>query len=174
VHCVPGNHDDRELMRETLDNPPFYFCDSVTLGNWFVIGIDSCLDGEAGGRVGSAEMSRLEHALAATSAEHVLVCLHHPPLPIGSRWLDQVGLDNGDEYFSLLSVTGKVRATVFGHAHQAFEQMHDGIRVLGTPSTCRQFKTDSDEFTLDDSPPGYRRITLSPDGALDSELVWVG
>ncbi len=173
VYCVPGNHDDRDLMRKLLSTAPFHYCDSVLFGNWHILSIDSCLDGQAGGRVGAAEMVRLEQELENTTAEHILVCLHHPPLSIGSRWLDQVSLHNGDEYFNLLSTSGKVRATIFGHAHQAVDQTRDGIRVIGTPSTCRQFKTASAEFTLDDNPPGYRRIALSWDGAVNSELIWV-
>jgi len=31
----------------------------------------------------------------------------------------------------------------------------------------------SDEFALDDKPPAYRRIELSADGTVSTELVWV-
>ena len=38
VFCVPGNHDVRYLMREMLPNPPFSYCDSLTAGNWLIVG----------------------------------------------------------------------------------------------------------------------------------------
>ena len=66
--------------------------------------------------------------LADTDAEHVLICLHHPPLPVGSKWLDQVGLKNGDEFLRIIGRPGNVRAAIFGHVHQEFEGAHDAIR----------------------------------------------
>ena len=69
--------------------------------------------------------------------------------------------------------TGKVRAAIFGHVHQAFEGAHESIQIIGTPSTCRQFKLASDEFALDDNPPAYRRVSLHSDGSVNTELIWV-
>ena len=173
VHCVPGNHDVRSFMREALASPPFCYCASVQIGNWLLTGIDSCLENEAGGHISDEELGRLEAILAATTAEHIAICLHHPPLPMGSKWLDQVGLRNAKEFLNLLTHSGKVRATFFGHVHQAVDQRHESIDIIGTPSTCRQFKPGSDDFALDEQPPAYRRIELSADGHVDSELIWV-
>ena len=173
VYCVPGNHDVRSIMKEALAEPGFHYCESCTLGDWSIIGIDSCVGDEAAGRIEAKEMERLERELEETIAEHVLICLHHPPLPVGSKWLDQVGLRNGDEFLHLIAQTGKVRAAIFGHVHQEFEAVHDSIHIIGTPSTCRQFKAASDEFALDDNPPAYRRILLHADGAVASELIWL-
>lgn len=173
VLCVPGNHDVRELMRDTLRAPGFLYCDSIELRNWLIVGIDSCLEGTAGGRVGDEEMARLEQLLAETSADHALVCLHHPPLPVGSHWLDQVGLHNGGQFLERVAGSGRVRATVFGHVHQDFDEQYRNVRILGTPSTCRQFKLHSAVFALDDRPPAYRRISLHAGGRLDEQLIWV-
>lgn len=172
VYCVPGNHDVRSLMQEALSSPPFYYCASVDVGNWLVTGIDSCLDGDAGGRVSDQEMARLETILASSGADHVAICLHHPPRPMGSKWLDQVGLKNAEEFLALIARSGKVRVTLFGHVHQAFDELHESIRIIGTPSTCRQFKPGSEDFALDEKPPAYRRVELSANGSVDSELIW--
>jgi len=174
VYCVPGNHDVRELMRAAVSQPPFHYCDSLLTGNWLITGIDSCIDDAAGGRINDDEMARLEKILESTAAEHVLICLHHPPLPVGCQWLDQVGLQNGEEFLSLIAQTGKVRAAIFGHVHQAFFAERESIEIIGTPATCRQFKPASDEFALDDNPPAYRKIELHADGHLSKELVWLG
>ncbi len=145
-------------------------CSSTT---WLITGIDSCLTGDAGGRVDNEEMDRLSKILEQTSAEHVLICLHHPPLPVGSKWLDQVGLRNGEEFLRMIAQPGNVRAAIFGHVHQAFSEEYESIRIIGTPSTCRQFKAGSDEFALDDHPPGYRRFSLHADGSIENELIWL-
>jgi Icc protein len=173
VHCVPGNHDIRELMRDAVSQEPFHYCDSVRINNWLITGIDSCIDGHAGGRVDDDEMDRLAGILADTDAEHVLICLHHPPLPVGSQWLDQVGLKNGDEFLRIIGQPGNVRAAIFGHVHQEFEGAHDAIQIIGTPSTCRQFMVASDEFALDANPPAYRRVSLHADGTVEHELIWL-
>jgi len=173
VYCVPGNHDMRELMRDAMSQAPFHYCESVTLNNWLITGIDSCISDDAGGRVDDDEMDRLAKILAGSNAEHVMICLHHPPLPVGSKWLDEVGLKNGDEFLRMISRSGNVRLAIFGHVHQAFEAEYGSIKIIGTPSTCRQFMIASDGFALDDNPPAYRRISLQADGSIEHELIWL-
>ncbi len=173
VYCLPGNHDNRSLMREELAEPPFNYCGSTASGNWLIVSIDSCAAGRAGGFVTDDEQSRLSAVIAASQAEHVLVCLHHPPVPMGSAWLDTVGLDNGEEFLATLQSSGKVRLAIFGHVHQAYDEVHNGIQIVATPSTCRQFLQGSDEFAVDDNPPAYRRINLHRDGQVQTELLWV-
>ena len=170
---VPGNHDVRHLMRDLLPNPPFSYCGSVEYGNWLIAGIDSCSAGRAGGKVAERELRRMDEAISTSSAENVMICLHHPPVPMHSKWLDTVGLDNGDEFLTRARASGRVRAAIFGHVHQDHDAVHDGIRLLATPSTCRQFLPHADEFAVDDRPPAYRRIELLPDGSISAELIWV-
>ena len=174
VFCVPGNHDVPQLMRDVLANPPFTCCGSLDDRNWLVVGLDSCVDGRAGGRIAESELRRMEDTIAASQAEHVMICLHHPPVPMGSKWLDSVGLDNGDEFLARAAASGRVRVAICGHVHQQYDAVHDGIRLITTPSTCRQFLPGSDDFAVDDNPPAYRRIELWPDGRVDTVLVWAG
>jgi Icc protein len=173
VHCVPGNHDIRALMQTALQAPPFHYCQTVELNDWLIIGIDSCVNEHAGGSVDDAEFDRLDRAIAVSDAQNVMVCLHHPPVKMGSKWLDSVGLDNGDETLQRLSASGKVRLAVFGHVHQDYEADHAGIRIIATPSTCSQFAAGSDDFATDDSPPAYRRLQLNQDGTHSNELIWI-
>ena len=112
--------------------------------------------------------------IASSEADHVLICLHHPPVPVGSAWLDSVGLDNGERLLSEFAASGRVRVALFGHVHQAYDRVHDGIRIVGTPSTCRQFLPDCDEFAVDERPPAYRRLELLPDGSVETDVIWVG
>lgn len=173
VYCIPGNHDVRHLMKAALSKPPFYYCATAALGNWLLVGVDSCREGDAGGAVSAAEMERLEAEVAASDAEHVLVCIHHPPVPMNSRWLDEVGLENAAELLARLQALGRVRLVLFGHVHQAYDEQHGNVRIIGTPSTCRQFLPASDTFAVDDRPPAYRQVALAADGTFETELVWV-
>lgn len=173
VYCVPGNHDVRALMRDALAEPPFYYCASAAAGNWLITGIDSCVTDHAGGHLEAAELARLDDEISRSSADNVMVCLHHPPVRMGSRWLDTVGLDNGAEFIERIAASGKVRLAIFGHVHQPYDAEHGGVSIVGTPSTCRQFAQGSDDFAVDDNPPAYRRISLYADGKYDHELVWL-
>jgi Icc protein len=173
VCCVPGNHDVRPLMQEVLAEVPFHYCGTLTLDNWLIAGIDSSIEGSAAGRVAEQELERLDDLLRDTGAAHAMVCLHHPPLPVGSQWLDAVGLQNAEEFLQRIGLSGKVRIAIFGHVHQQFEGQYESIRILGTPSTCSQFTVGSDTYAVDDKPPAYRRMSLFPDGTVGAELIWV-
>lgn len=173
VLCVPGNHDIRRMMREELAVEPFLYCQTLALGNWQIIGIDSCIDGTAAGRVGREEMARLEAMAYASGSGHVLVCIHHPPLPVGSRWLDSVGMQNGPEFLDYLTRIPSVRGVLFGHVHQPLDVRYRSLHIIGTPSTCRQFTIGSDDFAVDDNPPAYRRVELHANGEITSELIWL-
>jgi Icc protein len=173
MHCVPGNHDDRDLMRPVCVRPPFSYCAKEEIDDWLLLGLDSCISGEAGGEVASTELERLDEIIAASPAKHILVCLHHPPIPLGSAWLDTVMLKNGDALLQQLQQSGRVRLLVFGHVHQPYDAEHNGIRIIGTPSTCRQFKPGSDDFAVDERSPAYRQIHLHADGSIDTQLIWI-
>lgn len=172
VYCVPGNHDIRDIMRDVLQDEPFHYCGSMEANNWLIVGVDSCMESNAAGYIEDGELERLEGLVQSTPADHVMVCLHHPPLPIGSRWLDELGLQNGEQFLQRIA-PGKVRLVIFGHVHQAFDDVFRSVRILGTPSTCRQFAAGSDRYALDDKPPAYRRLALYADGSVDTELVWI-
>ena len=173
VLCVPGNHDPREQMRALLPDSPFDYCGAVESGDWLIVGIDSCSEGRAGGSIAAGEFTRMETAIEASACPNIMICLHHPPVPMHSRWLDTVGLDNGAEFLAHASASGRVRVAIFGHVHQDYDAVHEGMRLIATPSTCRQFLPRADDFAVDDRPPAYRRIELHADGGIDAELVWV-
>jgi Icc protein len=173
VYCLPGNHDVRGLMRAALSTPPFHYCASIEASNWLIVCLDSCVEGSAGGFLDKAEAERLGTEIEASAAEHVLVCLHHPLIPTGSAWLDSVGLENAGEALDQIAAHSGVRLCIFGHVHQDLEEQHRGVRLLATPSTCRQFRPRSEKFGVDGKPPAYRRINLRADGSFDHELVWV-
>jgi len=173
MHCVPGNHDIREFMRKVCCAPPFSYCAFEEIRDWLIIGLDSCVTEGAGGHVEIGELERLSDVVSHSAAKHVMVCLHHPPVAMGSTWLDTVGMKNGEEFLQHLESLQKVRLAVFGHVHQAYDAEHNGVRVMATPSTCRQFLPASNDFAVDDRPPAYRRISLLANGDCETEIIWI-
>jgi 3',5'-cyclic-AMP phosphodiesterase len=173
VLCVAGNHDEPQAMRRELSCAPFVLDGCIDLGRWRIVLLDSCIPGCAGGRISGETLAALEAALAGAGKRHCLVCLHHHPVAMASRWLDRVGLDNAAEFFACIDRHSNVRGIVWGHVHQSFDGLRRGVRLLATPSTCAQFLPNADNFTVDRRPPGYRTLELRADGTLLTEVVWV-
>lgn len=173
VLCLPGNHDEPEAMQRELSGNPFVLGGFADFDRWRIVLLDSCLPGSASGALSAQALGGLEEALASAGRRHCMVCLHHHPVPMGSRWLDRVGLTNAAEFLHVIDKHANVRAIVWGHVHQSYDALRKGVRLLATPSTCAQFLPNSDDFAVDRRPPGYRTLELRPDGSLVTEVVWV-
>jgi 3',5'-cyclic-AMP phosphodiesterase len=173
VLCLPGNHDEPQTMRRELDCAPFVVGGVVDLGLWRIVLLDSTIAGSAAGRLGAQALAALRSALAAAPQRHALVCLHHHPVPMASRWLDRVGLQNADEFFDVIDRHPNVRGIVWGHVHQPHDALRKEVRLLATPSTCAQFLPRSDQFAIDQLPPAYRTLELKADGSIVTEVVWL-
>lgn len=172
VHVVPGNHDVPELIREELDG--YGYCDRVRGADWTLIGLSTHAPGRVYGVIAAQELARLAGVLAEVETSAAALFLHHPPVTLDSPWMDAIGLENRQSLFELVERFPVVRVIVFGHAHQAFDKHEDAIRIVGTPSTGRQFRPRTDEFALDDRPPAYRRLEFRPNGRFDTEVIWIG
>lgn len=173
VLCIPGNHDDLGAMRAELSAPPFAIGGAHRFGDWKIIMLDSLEQGRVEGRLAPAELARLERELALSRDQHVMVCLHHHPVKMGSHWLDSIGLTNANEFWRLLEDFRHVRAVAWGHVHQAFEGKRGNVRLFATPSTCAQFTPGTEQFAPDSRPPAYRSFRLHPDGRVESQIHWV-
>jgi 3',5'-cyclic-AMP phosphodiesterase len=172
VLCIPGNHDEPEAMRAELNVDPFKICGAHNIGDWTFVMLDSYDPGHVGGRLTKNELARLDAALTS-APKHAMVCLHHHPIAMGSRWLDSVGLAQPEDFWNILDAHSNVRAVVWGHVHQAFDGNRGDVRLFATPSTGAQFLPKSDRYAVDSAPPAYRSFELHADGRIDSEVHWV-
>jgi Icc protein len=168
VYCLPGNHDEAETLQQTLKDGLLHYAAHTHKGNWNFIFLDSSIAGREGGHLGTAALQSLEEHLEADRESHTLVCLHHQPVPMGSRWLDTMAVDNADEFFSVIDRHEQVRGILWGHVHQEFDQMRNDVRLMASPSTCIQFLPGSDGFALDTTAPGYRWLSLHADGRIET------
>jgi Icc protein len=162
---LPGNHDLAVPLDRERPAPR-----ELALGDWQIIAIDTHMDGADGGNVGAAELERLRALLARITPRFVIVAGHHPPVPLGTPWLDRDSIANGTAVLDLLSGHSRVKAYVCGHVHQETESMHRGVRVLTTPSTCFQFVPGTPSFSVDATPPGWRWLDLASDGTLTTRV----
>jgi Icc protein len=175
VLLIPGNHDIPEEMARRFVHDPFQLGGTRVLGHWAIVMLATwSAEAENGeGRLGEDELRRLGAALESHRDRHVLVCLHHQPMPMDAAWLDALGLQDAEPFMALIRRHPQVRAVAWGHAHQSLDVFRDGVRYMCTPSTCMQFKPREPGFVIDDRPPGYRVLDLHDDGSVATEVVWL-
>lgn len=173
VYCLPGNHDDVDLAEDLLACENVSFPKVITQGDWALIMLDSTVAGQVHGYLDPQELEFLEETLSRHPASNALVCLHHPVYPIGSPWMDRIGLSNSDALFAVLEQHPQVRGIVFGHIHQCFERIHKGIHLIGSPATSVQFKPRTKTVQVDGLPPAYRVLELHPDGHIQTEVAFL-
>ena len=169
IYAIPGNHDNPDLIRLTLAHKPFQPERTFTMGGWQFILLDSSVEGEVHGSLSKATLTTLRQTLSSTQRP-TLIALHHPAYPVQSQWLDQIGLQNRDELWTLLDDYSQVKTVLCGHIHQDLPFSRQGVEYLSTPSTCVQFQPHSQDFSADRADPGFRLLTLWPDGTFNS---WV-
>ncbi|HLF96137.1 MAG TPA: phosphodiesterase [Methylococcaceae bacterium] len=169
---LPGNHDDPMLLKAMF---PDAAVPQAIRDNWLFVLLDSTRPDSPSGMLSDAELARLEATLAEHPAQHALIALHHHPLPVGSPWMDAMGLaeDSAARLLEILRRSGNVRLVLCGHAHQEHAWTRHGVPLFVTPSSTVQFQPGCDAFTLDRLPPGCRWLELCPDGGFSSRLIWL-
>jgi len=167
-YCLPGNHDNASVMSRILEGNPVNAITTLPGGTWNLVLLDSTTPGEEGGHLDAEQLERLEDSLATRPKHPALVCLHHQPVPVGSAWLDSIGLDNPEDFFGIIDRHPQIRGILWGHIHQEFSGHRNGACLLASPSTCVQFLPDSEDFALDTRTPGFRWLELHDDGHIDT------
>lgn len=171
VFCIPGNHDEPFLMREIMETDHISTIQSIVFDRWIILMLDSFLPGTHAGCLSVAELDFMDQALMHYKDKHALICLHHPPVSVGSPWMDRMGLQNPAALFSIVDRHSHVRAILCGHIHQEFNRVRNAVQIMATPSTCVQFTPRSDGYVRDDSPPGYRYLQLFDTGEIRTGIA---
>lgn len=168
VFWLPGNHDEMHQMRTLVADEDNLSPCTIDRGPWRIVMLDSTLPRKVPGELSVEQLTFLETTLLEATRRldlrHVMVCLHHHPVPLGSRWLDNVGLKNPEPFLEIIDHYPIVRSIVCGHVHQASERLRGEVSMYSVPSTCVQFKPQSADFAVCDSAPGYRWFDLHPSG----------
>ncbi|TQV86986.1 3',5'-cyclic-AMP phosphodiesterase [Aliikangiella coralliicola] len=168
TYWLSGNHDNPETMELYLSNNKVFSAKQLLIGHWQIILLDSSVRGKVHGNLAVEQLKFLERALKRYPEKHALVSLHHQPLPVGSQWLDQIGLKNSDKFCEVLERYPQVKGVLWGHVHQEFNKHINGCQWIASPSSCVQFKPGSSDFSAGTEAPGYRYLNLFSDGRIES------
>lgn len=177
LRVLPGNHDNRDFMRQVFGDRVIESGDrnvfAELVGGWRLIGLDSQLPGEVRGQLGESQRDWLARELAAEPLRPTAVFLHHPPLKVGTGWLDEIGLEDAERLLDLLSKHPQVKFVCCGHIHHEMTVTQANTLQLTTPSTSVQFLPETDRLIPDSVPPGFRIFDLEPDGSFGTRVVRV-
>lgn len=168
-YWLEGNHDKPAPMLEALKDQRAKVSPCTTnIGNWTIVMLDSTIPDDVPGELYDDDIAFLDHSLKTAKGDHIMVCLHHHPVPIGCRWLDTQVVASADRFFEVIDQYPKVRTVIWGHIHQEYDGERNGVKLYAVPSTCVQFKPFSDDFAVEKLPPGYRWFDLHEDGRIDT------
>jgi 3',5'-cyclic AMP phosphodiesterase CpdA len=179
VHAVPGNHDDRALLRAALNLPgdpaaPIDF--ALDAGPLRIVGLDSTVPGQDPGEVAPEQLAWLDASLAEHPGRPTLLAMHHPPLATAIPDWDRVNISAAQRrgIASVLERHPQVRAILGGHLHRTAVAALAGRPVLSGPSTYLQARPDfiSEAVEMDGEPPAFA-LHAWRDGELSSQVEGV-
>lgn len=180
--CLAGNHDVTEEIGHDLPFEERTFLPIVKddrlidthrliielpHATWQILAVNSAVGGQIYGRVNDESLDFLKMNLVHNHP--TLIALHHHPLPVGSAWIDEYQLCNGDEFWQMLAHAPRPPHIVCGHVHQAHILPHAHGTLYTCPATSRQFAPHQDEFGVDTLAGGFRLLILKND-TIDSAV----
>jgi len=175
MYFLPGNHDDREMMRRCLfpnaEPAPMglYNFTFEHKGVQFVF-MDWGPESKA---VFLPETGAFLSQALKSDLPSVVVCHQHVKR-IGSRWLDSFLADDLPQFWEIVAapdVKEKVLGILCGHVHITYEDEYKGIQILGLRSTAYPFAR-TDDITVILAPPHYRFVSIQH-GILTSRIYTV-
>jgi Icc protein len=180
VHAIPGNHDDRDMLRARFAAGAGYPGAAVNVafdcGALRVVGCDSTQPGEDVGRLGAEQLDWLDRTLSARPEQATLLACHHPPVLTGVRQMDAIAMARADSLAleALLQRHLQVQSITCGHAHTTMTTSFAGRPLLICPSTNSALHLDlrpRDDlpFAFGGRPLGFAVHTLV-DGRLVSHV----
>ena len=166
---VPGNHDDRNVLwtvfgdrvsgaRQELINF------SIKRAKWLCLGLDTHVPNAVPGLIEATQITWARQQLATSGASFVALFFHHPPVDVGSLWMDPIGLAGKELLQNWLTDEPRVRLVCCGHVHHEFHCQIGQADIFTTPATGIQFSPEGSTPTFVAAPPGYRIIELRDDG----------
>lgn len=173
VLALPGNHDEAGLLDKNFPGSPVNNVQVSTHGNWQIIRLNSCLPGKPHGDLGAAVISELKAVLEQDTGRPRLLAVHHQPLEVGSPWIDKYRLFEPEVFLGLIDQHEDIKAVVWGHVHQIFDQRRNSTAMLGSPSSAINSLPGASKFTPDPAGPAFRWLELGEDGAVKTGIISV-
>jgi Icc protein len=147
--AIPGNHDDRAMMRKALPEQPYAKPSGAlnlrrSVGELDIVLIDSSVPGAPYGELDAETLAWLDATLAASTDRPALLFLHHPPFTTGIGHMDVQNLRNADALAAVLRRHARARLVAAGHVHRAALTSFVGISATICPAPNHAVALDLD------------------------------
>jgi len=169
VQLLIGNHDARDTFRrhfpdQGVDKDGYIqsLCDT-TVGRF--VFLDTVLAGTHAGHYTFDRCAWLANALETADCD-VFLFMHHPPFLVHLPALDEIGLQQAEEFKDLIELhKHKIRHLFFGHVHRPMAGSWIGIPVSTVRAMNHQTWFDMKAISLQGShePPAYAVVKIDPD-----------
>ncbi len=160
-YLVPGNHDERQALREAFADHKYLFQTDAHLSYAIeglplrLVGLDTSVPGKPCGEVDGVRRDWLEAQLSRAPQQRTLLFMHHPPVEVGLDHMDVQRLHGSDELASVLALNPQVELILCGHLHRPVEFIWCGRPVyVGS--------AHNHAVTLDLTPEAPSSFTLEP------------
>ena len=181
-YVIPGNHDNRTLMREVFGAQGY-----LTVGGEFLhytiensdlrlIALDTHDPGKDSGLMCRARLSWLDQRLSEAAHTPTLVAMHHPPCAVGIPEFEVIGLCGADALGEIIARNAQVKAIACGHVHRDIVSPWCGTLVAVTPSTGYQYGlklTEGPGLAKVPEPPATRLFHWSPTAGLACHISYI-
>jgi 3',5'-cyclic-AMP phosphodiesterase len=171
-YWLQGNHDIPAHMNDILKGSNLHAEKAIFPNDsWQIVLLDSTQPGLVRGRFMESELDFLNDFCKQDTERNTLIVCHHQVLEFGHQSLDNIGIDNNDDFWDIVKQYDHVKAIAFGHLHYGLELKMDGVDILATPSCTIKGKTLKESDYLFDEDPGYRYIELNKDGTITTQVI---
>ena len=172
---IPGNHDDRALMRAAFPDIPWV---DASHASWSmviegadttsvrIVGLDSSIPDEPGAEFDAEREEWLRSTLRDQVDAPTILAIHHPPFITGIGWMDGSGFAGLDRLEAVLTEY-PVDQIVCGHLHRPITSSIAGIPAQVGLSTVQHIDLDLSPdagVSLIHEPVGYQVLRISDSG----------
>lgn len=154
-YLVAGNHDDRQMLRNAFYLPGHG--QEAIHGLIRIKGRDFLFLDSSLGRIDEGQLHWLRKALALYPRAAVVI--HHPPVPLGVRFMDgKYLLQEREGLLAILTADGRRRRVFCGHYHTSRLVSHRNLDVFLCPPTSFFIDPEVEEFRRVEAAPGYQLL----------------
>ena len=184
LYVIPGNHDARGPLARAFADRGYLPQDDgflhYVVEDWPVrlIGLDTHVPGESGGRLCAERLAWLDARLGEGRGRPTVVFMHHPPFETGIRMMDEMGLEGKAALAAVLRRHPPVEAVLCGHVHRPMTRRFGGTVATTCPATAHQIALDlaaAPRLAVIMEPPACMlHLWLGADGGLVSHVSIIG
>ena len=148
VYAIPGNHDDRDMMRDAFGDLGFLPPDGDFLHYTiedhplrFIV-LDTLIPGSVGGEMCPRRLAWLEDRLAEGTGRPTVIVMHHPPFVTGIAFMDKHAFAGAAAMETVVRRHPSVERVLAGHLHRDIHVRWGGTIASTSASIVFQMSLD--------------------------------